>query len=73
MRIKSIIVVLPLASLSVVAHAHTQTQTGTPTDAKQADASYFSHPTSVNQPQPAAFTVGWNYAHAAAFQARGLG
>jgi len=65
MRIKSIIVAL-LASLSVVAHA--QTQSGTPTDTQQAITSGSSRMISVDQLQPAAFTVGWNYIHAAACQ-----
>ena len=71
MRIKSIIVVL-LASLSVVAHAHAQTKTDTLTDAKTGNTagntSGSSRATSVDQPQ-AAVAVGWNYYHAAACQA----
>jgi hypothetical protein len=68
MRIKSIIVVL-LASLSVVAHA--QTKTGTLIDAQQVqqpntNTSDSPRTTSVDQPQPAAITVGWNYGHASA-------
>jgi hypothetical protein len=75
MRIKSIIVwsrhrhsaaiVVLLTSLSVVAHA--QTKSATPTDANQANL-VLSRITSIDQPQPADITVGWNYIHATACQ-----